>query len=166
MQIETIKIDKIKPNKWNPNQMTDSQMNFLMAEMKRLGYVQPILVRPIKNHYEIIDGWHRWKAAKSVGYKELQCVIVQLNDDEAKLATINMNRIKGTDDAMKLATLLEELSEKDMLGTVAIDKDEVEALLLLVSEEDYVPSPSKEETIVKKTKTIKCPKCGFEFEVV
>ena len=68
IESKNVPIDSIHPNSWNPNVMKGSVYEFLKRSIKDLGFVQPVLVT---RDGTIIDGEHRWKAAKEVGQKEL-----------------------------------------------------------------------------------------------
>jgi len=57
MEYKKLKIDELKPNEYNPNEMTEATLNHLVAEMKRVGFLQPVLVNKKRI---IIDGEHRW----------------------------------------------------------------------------------------------------------
>ena len=49
---------------------------------------QPLVVRPVNGHYQIIKGEHRFVAAKELGYNELPCSVQDMNDDEALVQLI------------------------------------------------------------------------------
>jgi len=165
MKIEKINISLIKPNPWNPNKMSDRTYKHLVKEFKRVGYLQPILVRKKENFYEIIDGEHRFLAAKEVGLKEIECVVLDnLPDEEAKILTINMNKIKGVEDPILLNELIDNLKEKidfDYLKEV-LDLDEFEEYENELLDNLEFEELDKKE---KKVKKIICPNCGYEFEL-
>lgn len=48
----------------------------------------PLVVRPHSQGYQIIEGEHRFKAAKSLGYLELPCVVRDLTDTEALIQLV------------------------------------------------------------------------------
>lgn len=137
MKIKEIKLNKFKENPWNPNEMTERTFNHLKKEYKRVGFLQPILARPIGDYYEIIDGEHRWKAAKLLGLDTIPAVIVELTDEQAKITTLNMNSIKGSNNPIKYAELLIDLEKKydiKVLGDLLNAKTaELEAYKLLLS---------------------------------
>ena len=167
MIIKKIRLEDLQPNLWNPNEMSEEQEKFLEREYKRIGYVQPILVRPLPdNKYQIIDGEHRWKVARKVGLREIECVVVELSEEEAKLTTINMNKIKGVDNPIKLAELLEDLknSDKSLLDLVAMEEGEIKSLIEVMNERE-IDIEELEKTREKQPKLITCPKCGYEIEV-
>jgi len=114
MEIKEIPVDIIHVNPWNPNVMPQSTLDHLKQEYSRVGYLQPIVVRPKQTpgglFYEVIDGEHRMKAAVDMGMTKLKCVVVEMDDEQAKITTINLNRIKGADDPFKLTDLLKDLN--------------------------------------------------------
>jgi len=91
-----IPIENIDPN---PRQARSElgDMNELMSSIKSKGILEPILVRPKDNRYEIIAGERRYVAAKNVGLKEIPCIEMDVEDNEA----------------MELA-LIENLQRKDL----------------------------------------------------
>lgn len=48
----------------------------------------PLVVRPFSQGYQIIEGEHRFRAAKALGYLELPCVIRDLDDTEALIQLV------------------------------------------------------------------------------
>jgi len=55
----------------------------LTASIKEHGVLQPILVRPKKNGYEVIAGERRLRAATQAGLKDIPAIIKEINDDQA-----------------------------------------------------------------------------------
>lgn len=116
-EVKDLTIEKIHSNPWNPNEMSEERFNQLKKDMKEKGYLQFILAResPKENGmYEIVDGEHRWKAAKEVGVDSLKTIVAEIPDDnEARKTTLNMNDIKGTDNPVALAEVLDSLTEEE-----------------------------------------------------
>ena len=161
MKYKKLKINTLRPNEYNPNEMTESILNHLVAELKRIGFLQPILVN---KKGIIIDGEHRWLAAQEAGLKEVPVIEVDMSEKEAKLTTVNMNQIKGELNPLKFAELLTDLRKdfklEDLSETFNMSMGELENydMLLNVPETDL-------EDIEKKSKTITCPECNHEFEI-
>ena len=61
-----VPIEKIIPNKNQPRQIfNEKEMNELADSIKKIGIIQPITIRPIKNDmFEIIAGERRYRASK------------------------------------------------------------------------------------------------------
>ena len=106
-----VPLEKCKPNQWNPNRMNKKEFDALKLSIKENGQTKPIQVRPIKDGYEILGGYHTWLAMKELGFLEIEINIRKLNDDDAKIFSLQDN-ISGQDDIMRLGKLVYELTEK------------------------------------------------------
>ncbi len=83
----------------------------LRREIERRGFVAPILVRPRGEAYQVVDGEHRFTIARELGHERVPCVVVEMDHDEARMKTLQMNGLRGTNDPEALAALLAELAE-------------------------------------------------------
>ncbi len=109
-RLRMIPIDKIDPN---PQQARSELGNLdeLMASIKAKGILEPILVRPRNNRYEIIAGERRYVASKNLGLTEIPCIEMDVKDNEAlELALIENLQRKDLDvfeEADGLSTLVD-----------------------------------------------------------
>jgi ParB family chromosome partitioning protein len=76
------------------------------------------------NSFEIIDGEHRYRIARSLDIKEMPCMVIQVPDAEAKIKTLQLNGLRGENEPERLARLIRDLS-------IDYDIDELEALIPL-----------------------------------
>jgi ParB family chromosome partitioning protein len=111
-ELVEIEVGKLQPNPWNPNRMSDEMYHKLKAYIKREGLVEPIVVRPKGEGYEILGGFHRWKIAKDLGYETVSCAVVELDDRRAKILSINLNEMKGQSVSTLLSELVHDLSQE------------------------------------------------------
>lgn len=112
--IKKVAIDKISKNSWNPKLDNPPEMENIKKSLKLNGYAQPILVRQTNDGYEVIDGAHRYMAAKELGYKELYVYDAgKVSDEEAKSLTIWM-QTQVPFYELDLAPLAVELSDAGM----------------------------------------------------
>jgi ParB family transcriptional regulator, chromosome partitioning protein len=109
MQTVEIPIKKLREAPWNPNQMDEAMLERLKRSLDRYGLVEPLVVRPIENHYEVLSGNQRLKAIKQIGFTSVTCVVVNLKDEEAMLLAQALNNLKGEDDLALKGTLLEDI---------------------------------------------------------
>lgn len=88
--IINIKIDLINPNKNQPRLGFDEEkLSDLTSSIMVHGLIQPIIVKKVKNKYEIIAGERRWRASRQAGLKEIPCILMDINEEtSAKLAII------------------------------------------------------------------------------
>ena len=107
-----IEVGKLQPNPWNPNRMSEEMYHKLKAYIKREGLVEPIVVRPKGEGYEILGGFHRWKIARELGYETVPCAMVDVDDRRAKILSINLNEMKGQSVSALLSELVHDLSQE------------------------------------------------------
>jgi len=96
-RIRIIPIDRIDPN---PHQARSElgDLAELMASIKAKGILEPILVRPRGDRFEIIAGERRFVAAQNVGLTEIPCIEMNVPDHEAlELALIENLQRKDLD---------------------------------------------------------------------
>ena len=114
--LEEIEVGRLKPNPWNPNRMSDETYHKLKAYIKREGLVEPIVVRPLDEGFQILGGFHRWKIAQDLGYETVPCAVVEIDDRRAKILTVNLNEMKGQSVSSLLSELIHDLSQELSLG--------------------------------------------------
>lgn len=161
IEYRKVKIEECNPNNYNPNEMTERQMKHLVKEIKRVGFLQPIL---LNKDMMIIDGYHRWLAAKEAGMTEIPAIITNMDLKTAKTTTITMNQIKGEINPIKFAELLESLQEDFDLNQLSEILDmselEIESYNVLLNLEDSEnlgsDNSSSKEMII-------CPYCEKKF---
>lgn len=71
-----VKLSMVEPNGEQPRKNFDEDSLLELAEsIKQFGLLQPIIVQDRKNHYEIIAGERRWRAAKMAGLREIPAIV-------------------------------------------------------------------------------------------
>lgn len=77
-----ISLERIEPNAHQARSELGN-MQELMNSIKSKGVLEPIIVRPRGDGYEIIAGERRYMASKNVGLKEIPCIEMNVSDNEA-----------------------------------------------------------------------------------
>ncbi len=93
--ITQIPIDKIHKSPWQPRQhITSEALEDLTHSIREHGVLQPLLVRRVGDHYELIAGERRLRAAQNTELKQLPVIVMDASDREAlELALIeNLQR--------------------------------------------------------------------------
>jgi hypothetical protein len=111
-RFEAVPVDLIYPNDHNPNRMRPAMYKALRQSILRFGFLVPIVVRQVGDRYVIVDGEHRWRAAKDLGMERVPAMIAEISEEEAKWASLHLNRPRGKNEGQKLFPLLIELQEK------------------------------------------------------
>lgn len=113
LTIVHVPIDSLRPNPWNPNEQTPRVNEAVRESIEEFGFLDAVLVRPHPDGgYEIVDGEHRWDAAKDAGLDTVAVTVRHLTDTQAKRLTIILNETRGQADAVGLATLLAGLADE------------------------------------------------------
>lgn len=110
-----IDIDLIVPNENQPRQEFDEvALSELTDSIKIHGLIQPILVRKIKDKYEIIAGERRWRASQVAGLKAVPCLLKDVTEEvAAKFALIeNIQRedLNPIEEAIAYKRLMQDYS--------------------------------------------------------
>ena len=141
-EVKLIKISEVRANAYNPNVIDPRTYSQLVRRISEEGFLQPIVVRCLEVaqdqiKYEIIDGEHRYRAAVELEYEEIPAIILDKSLPEAMVGTINMNKLRGEFDVLKLAEIIQELSKtytiEEIEDKLGYTPDEVTGLGELLS---------------------------------
>jgi ParB family transcriptional regulator, chromosome partitioning protein len=143
--VRELPLEKVVPNPSQPR-MTwhEETLQELAASIKEHGVLQPILVRPSGDHYEIIAGERRWRSSKIAGKETIPAIVERFDDATAlEIALIeNLQRedLSPLDEAVIYKKMTDELgySIRQLAGKLGKDKGYVENRLRLASAPDDV----------------------------
>ncbi len=112
-----VKISMVEPNRKQPRKNFDEDaLQELSDSIKQFGLIQPILVQDRKDHYEIIAGERRWRAAKLAGLKEIPVIIRNYSEQEimeiSLIENIQREDLNPIEEAQAYKRLLEEFHLK------------------------------------------------------
>lgn len=113
--VQSIAIDKLIAHPDNPNRMSDATFRKLVRNIERTGRYEPIVVRPHPvrgGHFQIINGHHRSRALAKLGYKAADCVVWDIDDEQADILLVTLNRLCGSDELGKKLELLKRLNKR------------------------------------------------------
>lgn len=112
-----VKITKVEPNREQPRKNFDEDALLELSDsIKQFGVIQPILVQDRKDHYEIIAGERRWRAAKLAGLKEVPVIIKNYTEREiveiSLIENIQRQDLNPIEEAQAYKRLLTEFNLK------------------------------------------------------
>ncbi len=77
-------VEELKPHHRQPRKtFNDAKMAELVASIKEKGIIQPLVVRRQDDHYQIVAGERRWRAAQKAGLESVPVVIQNVTEDSA-----------------------------------------------------------------------------------
>ncbi len=116
LEVVHLPVGELRPNPWNPNRMSPEMMHKLREYPRKEGLVEPLIVRRMADHYQLLGGYHRWRICQDeLGYTTVPCVIVDMDDKRAKILTVNLNEMTGDPVPHLLAELIHDLNRDTSL---------------------------------------------------
>ena len=98
MDLVNLPISQLIEASWNPNHMGPAMLSRLRESISRFGMVGNLVVRLLPDGlYEVLSGNQRLQVMAELGYTHVPCVIVDLDDTNARLLAQALNRIEGQD---------------------------------------------------------------------
>jgi len=134
-----IDIDRIQRGKYQPRQVFDQEsLQELADSIGVQGIVQPIVVRPEGNHFELVAGERRWRAAQLAGLQKIPAVIRELDSKAAAaiglIENIQREDLNPLEQAQAFLRLIEEfdLTHQQVADSVGRSRAAVSNLLRLL----------------------------------
>ena len=161
MLIEKINVSLLQPAAYNPRvelKPGDKEYEKLKKSIQEFGFVEPVIWN--KSTGNVVGGHQRLSVLKDLGYKEVDCVVVELDLIKEKALNIALNKIQGDWDNDKLAELLQEIDESDFnIEITGFEMAEVDELLNEFYSKDSVQDTfdvaAEHEKVVSKGATTK-----------
>jgi ParB family chromosome partitioning protein len=122
-RIEKIALGKLVPNPDQPRTVFDEEaLEGLAASIRQHGVVQPLVVSPSSDHYIIIAGERRWRAAQLAGLKTVPA-IVRTSEQLERLELALVENVQRVDlSGLEQAVSIERLHQQFNLGYADIAK--------------------------------------------
>lgn len=125
-------IEELRPHDQQPRKnFDDAKMAELVASVREKGIIQPLVVRRMNDHYQIIAGERRWRAAQKASLHEVPVVIQDVTEDMAyEMAIIeNIQRedLNPIEEAEAYRQLIDrfELTQEEAAKRVGKDRSSV-----------------------------------------
>ena len=109
--VADVPIDDLQPNGYNPNRMSPGMLDVLAKTIRKDGFLGVILVKRTARGLVIIDGEHRWRAARQLGMRSVPCFTVSVPEDRARALTLKLNQIHGCWNGVDLIEVLRGLPD-------------------------------------------------------
>ncbi|PLY04640.1 MAG: chromosome partitioning protein ParB [Desulfuromonas sp.] len=146
-------IEDLKPHSQQPRKtFADDKMAELVASIREKGVIQPLVVRQQGDHYQIIAGERRWRAAQKAGLDRVPVVIQDVSEDWAlEIALIeNIQRedLNPLEEADAYRYLMDnfDLLQEEVAKRVGKDRSTVANSLRLLR----LPDAVKDDVVEKR----------------
>jgi ParB family chromosome partitioning protein len=106
-------VDKIQRGQYQPRiHIREEALEDLANSIRAQGLVQPVVVRPVGNQFELIAGERRWRAAQLAGLQEIPAVVRDIPDQAAAamslIENIQRENLNPLEESMALKRLIDE----------------------------------------------------------
>jgi ParB family chromosome partitioning protein len=110
---EELLVDTIRPNRYQPRgQFDEEALGALADSIREVGVLQPVLVRPVDDGYELIAGERRWRAARRVGLQRIPALVRETDDaaalEHALVENLHRDDLNPLEEAAAYQQLIED----------------------------------------------------------
>ena len=124
VKMQSIPIDQLFSSECQPRRYFDEKaMQQLTASIKENGILQPLLVRPVEDKYEVVAGERQLKAARAVGMTEVPVTVQALTDKQASqyalienLQRQDLNPVEETEGILQLLELNLKIDQSKVIS--------------------------------------------------
>ncbi len=156
MDIRKIPVKELNPAKYNPRKNLkpgDPEYQKLKRSISEFGYVEPIIWN--KRTGNIVGGHQRYKVLLELGYKEVDCVVLDIDEQKEKALNVALNKITGEFDIPLLTDLLKDINDSGFdVSLTGFDADEIDILfrdsVVAGVKEDEFDKPLPEKPISRQ----------------
>lgn len=148
---DKLALSKIDINPEQPRKTFDeTALNELAESIKEKGVLQPLLVRPVKNRYQLVAGERRFRAAHIAKLKEVPVIIKDLSDkDSMEIALIeNLQRedLNAVEEAQGIKLLMDKysLTQEEVASKLSKSRPAVANSIRLLNLSDKILSQLKD----------------------
>lgn len=158
--IKRVKIGSVKPH---PRNVRQGDIGAISQSLEAHGQYRPIIIQKLTK--TILAGNHTWKAAQALGWKEIDVLEIDCDDEKGVQIMLADNRANdlATYDQAELAALLIEVEKSTGLDGTLFSQDDLDDLLKLVNPKVHEPPVEFPEYDNDIRTDYCCPKCGYEW---
>lgn len=157
MNIQKIPATSLNPAAYNPRKDLkpgDAEYEKLKRSLSEFGYVEPVIWNHRTGH--VVGGHQRLKILLESGQQEIDCVVVDLDEDREKALNIALNKISGDWDKDKLVLVISDLTAADFdVSLTGFEPAELESLLTSAFDADAKDDDSDLDALLSKAAFVK-----------
>ncbi len=132
MELLNLHLDRLVPANWNPNTMGSDLVEKLASSIRTYGVVENLVVRPMGDSFEVLSGNQRLSVYRRLRIDSVPCVVVELDDAQARILAQVLNRTRGEDNIGLKSELLRQVMENiPQSELIALLPETVESLNML-----------------------------------
>jgi len=169
MSFQEVELKKIRPNRLNPRgEFRKEALDELADSIEQTGVLQPLIVRPTKDGYEVVVGERRYRAAQQAKLGKVPAIVREYTDDQVielnLIENIQREDLTAVEKGNCAKQLIEKYPEKyPSIGAVAsaigMTASTVEKWLMLVD----AMAPSLQRLVAPETVSRSVPEGKIDW---
>jgi ParB family chromosome partitioning protein len=139
-RLEDLPIEALRPNRHQPRVHFDEEsLAELAASIREIGVLQPVLVRPTSDGYELLAGERRWRAARRAGLAVIPAIVRTTDEvgavERALVENLHRQDLTALEEAAAYQQLVEDfgLTHEQVATRVGKSRSAVTNTLRLMS---------------------------------
>jgi len=144
--VSEVELKKIRPNRLNPRlSMNVERLNELADSIKQMGVLEPLIVRPTDDGYEVVVGERRYRASQQAGLQKIPVIVRDYTDEQVielnLVENIQREDLSAVEKGNCCRQLMEKFADKyPTQGTIArkigVSNESISAWLRLAKAPD------------------------------
>src|SRR5437879_7685074 len=134
-----VAVDRIEHNPYQPRKVfDDDELAALSESIRTHGILQPLVVRPLGDRYQLIAGERRLRAAQAAGFDEVPVHVVDFNDQQvleaALVENIQRSDLNSIEKAQGFQDYLQrfDMTHEQLAARLGMDRSTVTNLVRLL----------------------------------
>ena len=146
-QLTVLNIKDILPNRFQPRiKFDEEKLEELADSISKYGVIQPIVVRPVGNKFEIIAGERRFKASKLANRSTIPAILVNLSDKDSEeialLENVQRQQLSPIEEAVSYKRILDMgyITQEELARKIGKSQSTIANKIRLLNLDDEVQS--------------------------
>jgi len=135
-----VAVERIEHNPYQPRKaFDDDELSGLRESIRAHGILQPLIVRPLGDRYQLVAGERRLRAAQAAGITEVPVRVVDFNDQQTLEAALVENIQRADLNPIEKAQGFKEyldrfgMKQEDLAGRLGLDRTTISNLVNLLN---------------------------------
>ena len=140
-----VRVEQISPNPFQPrSDFAAEALGELVESIRENGLLQPLVVRPAGDGWELVAGERRWRALRKLGWSRAPAIVRDLEDDQmlvlALVENLQRENLSPVEEALGYRQLMENfgLTQREVAERVGRDRSTISNTLRLLKLDEKV----------------------------
>ncbi len=146
-KLTVLNMQDILPNRFQPRiRFDEEKLEELALSISKYGVIQPIVVRPVGNKFEIIAGERRFKASRLANRSTIPAIVINLSDKDSEeialLENVQRQQLNPIEEAVSYKRILDMgyINQEQLAKKIGKSQSSIVNKIRLLNLEDEVQS--------------------------